>query len=409
MFFSVNLDLIYILISALLGGVILNCMPCVFPVLSLKIMSLIKSAKYKKKISVKGEGLSYTLGVMTSMFVLSSVLLILRHFGHLVSWGYQMQSPMLITLLMYVMFLMGLSFSGFYDFPFIFPNLNGVNTKKEGLIGSFFVGVLSTFIATPCTVPFMVSAITVALSQPSVYSLLIFQVLGFGMALPYLLLSFFPGLLKILPKPGKWMEVLQRFLAFPLYFSAAWLLCILVKQKGTEILFAVLSCAILFVMGIWIMKLVKSWKPVSKFVIFLCLLLLAISPLYFKSVKEFVMQNREPKRIATMEFSQAKLDQLLKEKKTVLLSVGADWCLTCKVNEQVFQLSTVQALFAKKNVYYMKGDLTTKNPEVTAYINQLDKNSIPLYVLYVGGVKVKVLPQVLSEKTVIDIIKQYVE
>lgn len=406
MFFNVNS--IYILICALLGGIILNCMPCVFPILSLKIMSMVKNAQ-KSKILIRADGVLYTLGVMVSMFLLSSILLILRHFGYLVSWGYQMQFPILIALLMYIMFLMGLSFSGFYDLPFIVPNFNNVNSKREGLIGSFIVGMLSTFVATPCTAPFMVSAVTVALNQSNLYSVLIFQVLGFGIALPYLLLSFFPGLLKIIPKPGRWMEVLQRFLAFPLYFSSAWLLCILIKQKGPEILFAVLSCAILFVMGIWIMKFIKSWEPISKFVICLCLLFIAISPLCFEPIKEFLMKHKEAKHVVVMEFSQKKLEQLLEAKETVLLSVSADWCLTCKVNEKILQLDTVQALLMKKKIYYMRGDLTSKNYELTEYINQLDKNSVPLYVLYVDGVKIKVLPQVLSEKIVIDIINKYVK
>ncbi|WP_395877766.1 protein-disulfide reductase DsbD family protein [Ehrlichia muris] len=406
MFF--NDDSIYILVCALLGGIILNCMPCVFPVLSLKIMSMVKNSQ-KSKVSLKADGISYTLGVMVSMFLLSSVLLVLRHFGYLISWGYQMQFPILITLLMYIMFLMGLSFSGFYDLPFIIPTFNQVKSKREGLVGSFIVGILSTFVSTPCTAPFMVSAVTVALSQANLYSLLIFQVLGFGIALPYLLLSFFPGLLKVIPKPGRWMEILQRFLAFPLYFSSAWLLCILIKQKGPEILFAVLSCAILIVMGISVMKFIRSWKPISKFIICLCLLFVAISPLYFESVKEFIMKHKGEKHIVVIEFSQTELEQLLQDKKTVLLSIGADWCLTCKVNERVFQLDTIKTLFIKKNIYYMKADLTSKNPEVTNYINQLDKNSIPLYVLYVNGVKVKILPQVLSEKTVVDIINQYVK
>ncbi|WDM85471.1 thioredoxin family protein [Ehrlichia sp. JZT12] len=407
MFSCFNFNLIHILICALVGGIILNFMPCVFPILSLKIMSVVKSSQSKGKV-IRSDGIAYTLGIMVSMLILSTILLILRYFGHLVNWGYHMQSPIFVTLLMYIIFLMGLSFSGFYDLPFIFPNLSTNKTRKSGLIGSFTVGVLYTFVATPCTGPFMVSAVAVALNQPGFFSLLIFQVLGFGIALPYLLLSFFPELLKVFPKPGRWMEILQRFLAFPLYFSAAWLLCILVKQKGIEVLFAVLSCAILFVMGIWVMKLIKTWKPISKFIVFICLLIVAISPLCFKPVKEFVMRDKTPKYVTVMEFSQKQLNQLLQEKKTVLLSVGADWCLTCKVNEKIFQLDTIQALLAKKNVYYMKGDLTTRNPEVTSYINQLDKNSVPLYVLYVRGVKVKVLPQILSEKTVIEIINEYV-
>ena len=408
MFSYFNLDSFYILLCALIGGIILNCMPCVFPILSLKIMSVVKNAKSKSSV-MKADGIAYTLGIMVSMFVLSSILLILRYFGHLISWGYHMQSSVFIALLMYVMFLMGLAFSGFYDLPFILTNLSAVGPRKGGLMGSFTVGVLNTFIATPCTAPFMVSAVTVALNQPGVFSLLIFQVLGFGIALPYLLLSFFPNLLKLLPKPGRWMEILQRFLAFPLYFSAAWLLCVLIKQSGVEILFSVLSCGILFVMGIWIMKLIKTWKPINKFIIFMCLLVIAISPLCFKPVKEFIMQNKVVKHVKVIEFSQKQLNNLLNEKKTVLLSVGADWCLTCKVNEKIFQLDTIQALLAEKDIYYMKGDLTAKNPEVTSYINQLDKNSVPLYVLYVRGVKVKVLPQVLSEKTVIEIINEYIK
>ncbi|MGN7618792.1 MAG: protein-disulfide reductase DsbD family protein [Ehrlichia sp.] len=321
MFSYFNLDLMYILTCALIGGIILNCMPCVFPILSLKIMSVVRSAGSKNKAMVRADGIAYTMGIMVSMLVLSGILLILRYFGHLVGWGYHMQSPVFVALLMYIMFLMGLSFSGFYDLPFIFPNLISTanSRKKDGLIGSFTVGMLYTFIATPCTAPFMVSAVTVALNKPGFFSLLIFQVLGFGIALPYLLLSFFPGLLKVFPKPGKWMEVLHRFLAFPLYFSAAWLLCILIKQKGIGALFPVLSCGILLVMGIWIVGLIKTWKLIRRFIVFTCLFVVAVSPLCFNPVKDLIMRGKLEKHVTVMEFSQKQLDLLLKDKKNSVI------------------------------------------------------------------------------------------
>ena len=351
-------------------------------------MSIIKNAQHSKKLLIKADAIAYTCGVMVSMLMLSTVLLVLRYFGYVVGWGYHMQSSILITGLMYIMFLMGLSFSGFYHLPFIFPNITSSNTEKKWVVGSFIVGVVSTLVATPCTAPFMVSAVVFALNQPWIYSLLIFQFLGFGIALPYLILSFFPQLLNVLPKPGEWMKILQQLLAFPLYFSATWLLCVLIKQKGIELLFPVLSSIILFVMGIWIMKLISNRNLISKVVIFLIVIVLATSPLYFYKVKEFVMQNKTT-NMGVVEFSETTLAQLLNQKKTVLLSVGADWCLTCRVNERIFQLDTIQALFVKKGVIYMKGDLTSENSEITSFINKLNKEGVPLYVLYVNGEKVK--------------------
>ncbi|QGR03007.1 thiol:disulfide interchange protein [Ehrlichia ruminantium] len=402
------MDLVYVLACSLIGGIILNCMPCVFPVLSLKIMSIVKNVQHSKKSLIRVDGIAYTCGVMVSMLALSVILLIFRYFGYVIGWGYHMQSPILITGLMYIMFLMGLSFSGFYHLPFIFPNITSSNAEKEGIIGSFIVGMISTLVATPCTAPFMVSAIVYALNQPWLYSLLIFQALGFGIALPYLVLSFFPQLLSVLPKPGEWMKILQQFLAFPLYFSATWLLCVLIKQKGIELLFPVLSSVILFVMGIWVMKLINNRKLISKILICLVIVTLAISPLYFHKVKELITQGKTTD-MEVLEFSQATLTKLLEEKKTILLSLGADWCLTCRVNERIFQLDTIKALFAKKGVIYMKGDLTSENSEITSYINKLDKEGVPLYVLYVNGEKVKTLPQMLTEKIVIDTVNKYVK
>ncbi|CAI28315.1 Putative thiol:disulfide interchange protein dsbD precursor [Ehrlichia ruminantium str. Gardel] len=402
------MDLIYVLACSLIGGIILNCMPCVFPVLSLKIMSILKNAQHSKKSLIKADGIAYTCGVMVSMLILSVLLLVLRYFGYVVGWGYHMQSPVLITGLMYIMFLMGLSFSGFYYIPFIFPNITSGYTEKEGLVGSFIVGMISTLIATPCTAPFMVSAIVFALNQPWLYSLLIFQALGFGVALPYLVLSCFPQLLSILPKPGEWMKVLQQFLAFPLYFSAAWLFCILIKQTGIELLFPVLSSVILFVMGIWVMKLINNKKLIGRIVICFVIIIFATSPLYFHKVKESIIRSKTA-NMEVLEFSETTLTQLLDQKKNVLLSVGADWCLTCRVNERIFQLDTIQALFVKKGVIYMKGDLTSENSEMSSYVNKLNKEGIPLYVLYVNGEKVKTLPQMLTEKVVVDTINKYVK
>ncbi|KJV69465.1 protein-disulfide reductase DsbD family protein [Candidatus Neoehrlichia procyonis] len=390
-----TLGLFYTIFCAFIGGIILNCMPCVFPILSLKIMSLVQGGTCKNGYRING--IVYAAGIMSSMFVLSIILLILRHTGSLIGWGFQMQSSVFIVILMYITFLVGLFFSGFLNI--VLPGFVGYNVQS-GMLGNFLSGILSTFIATPCTAPFMVSAVSFAIMYPSIYSIIIFQAIGLGIAFPYLLISFFPKLLFFIPRPGKWMEILKEFLSFPMYISAIWLLYILVKQKGIVFLFPALCGVVLIIAGIWALKFID--KGCFKFLLPLSIVLVIVLSFYYTNKVFYVATASR-----SIEFSQEKLNVLLNKGKSVFLAIGAEWCLTCKLNEQVLESKDIQELLSKKRIIYMKADWTNKDNDIAAYLDKMKQSSIPFYILYVNGNKVKILPQLLSSKILKDTLNDY--
>jgi thiol:disulfide interchange protein DsbD len=236
---SISIGLI--LLFALTGGLLLNIMPCVFPILSLKALQIVQSAAQTPAV-VRSNGIAFTLGVLISFAMIATLLLLLRASGEAIGWGFQLQSPVFVLLLTWLLFAMGLMFSGLWSFGESFMGLGQQLTTGRGKAGAFFTGVLAVIVATPCTAPFMGTALGYALSQSNATALLIFIVLGFGMALPWLLISFWPGLSNWLPKPGAWMELTKQILAFPLYATAAWLLWVLSQQVDQTSLFVALSC-----------------------------------------------------------------------------------------------------------------------------------------------------------------------
>ncbi|QXK91631.1 thioredoxin family protein [Neoehrlichia mikurensis] len=380
-----------VIICAFIGGVILNCMPCVFPILSLKIMSLIQGSADKNNYKVNS--IMYAAGIMFSMFILSAALLILRHTGSLIGWGFQMQSSTFIIILMYITFLVGLFFAGFLNITF--PSFVNYNFQSD-MLGNFLSGILSTFIATPCTAPFMVSAVSFAIMHPGIYSIIIFQVIGLGIAFPYLLISFFPRLLFFLPKPGRWMQILKEFLSFPMYMSSIWLLYVLVKQKGIIFLFPALSGVVLIIAGIWFIKFINNKN--LKFILSLCILLTIMFSFYYTNKIHHIVDFNGQNTIKNVEFSQEKLNDLLQHGKSIFLSIGAEWCLTCKLNEQILESRNIQELFLRKKIIYMKADWTNENDDIATYLDKMKQSSIPFYVLYINGIKVQILPQILSNK-----------
>ncbi|QOD38320.1 cytochrome c biogenesis protein CcdA [Candidatus Wolbachia massiliensis] len=247
------------LVFAFIGGVMLNFMPCVLPILSLKAAAIINDTSNSFKLKLKG--ITYTLGVLTSMLILSLALLILRNIGHAVGWGFHMQSSVFILALLYVMFAIGLCFCGLYDIPLIFSYSGKANS-------SFFVGVLVTLFATPCVTPFMAPAIGFALTQSSIFfSIGIFLFLGFGISFPYLIMSFLPNTLKSLPKPSKWMKTFKHFVFFPMSLSAIWLFWVLIKEPNK---IPVLTGLLSFMFSIWIWSFTNSLKSLTKSVLFFC-------------------------------------------------------------------------------------------------------------------------------------------
>ena len=402
-----NTELLNVFLLAFGGGALLNFMPCVFPILSLKIMSLVRQ-RTEGREGVVQDCLFYAAGVLLSMLCLTGALLVLRATGSFLGWGYQLQSPMLVTALLYITFLMGLSFSGWYEVHLgAFWRANPMGGRY---VESFMAGVLSTVIGTPCAAPFMVSAVSVALLQPGWYSLFVFQFMGLGIVFPYLMFALVPGAVTLLPKPGKWTEYLKQFLAFPMYLTSVWLLHVLVSQKGVAVLFPALCSVVALVLLIWLLRCVAEVGKISQGVA----LLLTVAMLVFSSIYIGQSAIENPSNIADpvdTQFSSANLQRLLDAGENVFVAVGAEWCLLCKTNEVLIGSEKVREVFRAYNVKYVQASWTKMDPEVTDYLRSVGYGSVPCYVLYVKGKRVKEqLPtQLLSDEKLVSFLVKNLE
>lgn len=371
---------------ALLGGLILNLMPCVFPVLSMKALSL-ASMKDKDIAKARRHGLSYAAGVIGSFVLIAGILIALKSAGAQIGWGFQLQSPLIILILAYLLFLIGLNLSGFFEFSGRFANIGQSLTAKAGYGGSFFTGVLATIVATPCTAPFMGVAMGVALTLPTPAALSIFVALGVGLALPYVLLCFVPALRHLLPHPGPWMETFRQFLAFPMFASAAWLVWVLAQQADPmAVLSALLGMvAIGFVLWLYKVRPAGGAPRVLTFILALTTLGFVVSTLILPHPEG--MTKPSPQEIVDgrnwEDFTKKRLDTLLADGFPVFVNMTAAWCITCKVNEKVaLDTDHTRAIFADKNIQYLKGDWTNQNPEITEYLASHGRSGVPIYVYY---------------------------
>ena len=371
------------LVLAIMGGIILNLMPCVFPVLSMKALSLVKMND-KERTLAKKHGLAYTLGVVLSFIAIGAALLVLKEAGSSVGWGFQLQSPIIVALLAYLLFLIGLNLIGFFEFGAGLSHAGDKLTKGSSLSSSFFTGALATIVATPCTAPFMGTAMGFAITQPAIISLSIFAALGFGLALPYLVLSYVPALRAALPKPGPWMDIFKQFLAFPIFASAIWLVWVLSEQAGSYGVFLVLLGMLAISFCVWLSHL-KS-KGHMHFVIrtlfILCLFLPFFSLSYIKTTEN--MTSSEHKVYAFGKpFTPERLDKLLERNDPVFVEMTAAWCITCKVNNAVaLNVDSTKDLFAQNNVQYLIGDWTNYDDKISRYLEQFGRNGVPIYVYY---------------------------
>ncbi len=402
------------ILFALLGGLILNLMPCVFPVLSMKALSLVK-LKDKELSKARMNGIAYTVGILACFTVIAGILLLLKAGGAQVGWGFQLQHPAIILFLAYLFFTLGLNLIGFFEINFKFVNAGQSLTQKTGMTGSFFTGVLATLVATPCTAPFMGVAMGYALTQPAYVSLLIFLALGFGLALPYLALTFSPALRHILPKPGAWMETFKQFLAFPMFASACWLLWVLSQQiSHMGQLFALLGM-LAIALGVWLLRKQPARKEARLAVLVLAFLTFGFVFSTFLTVQQDEAQTAEQIALEAEDnwegFTRAKLDDYLKGNDPIFVNMTAAWCITCKVNEKVaLAIDSTRNLFEQKNVRYLKGDWTNQNPEITNFLEEYGRSGVPIYVYYgprmEGGARPEpvVLPQILTPGIVEDTI-----
>lgn len=388
---------LYTLLIALIGGVILNLMPCVFPVLSIKALSFISSSGSSHSHHV--HGWVYTAGAVFSFLTIGGIIIGIRALGGDADWGKQLQSPIFVAFMFYLFLVMGLSLSGFVHFGSSMMGIGQSLTTRQGLQGSFFTGVLAVVVASPCTAPFMAPALGVALTQSPVIALSVFTALGLGMALPFLLLSYSPKLAALLPKPGAWMETLKQFLAFPLYITAVWLLWVLGRQTSVDAAAVVILGAIAISFAIWLIQHKPKNNAVKMFVYSLTIVSVAAGFGLAVKAKEF------GKSELWQPYSAELVAELRNSGHPVFLNLTAAWCITCHANERVaLNREAVKDAANELNVSMVKGDWTNEDPRITALMHEYRRSGVPLYLMFPAdsSLPAEVLPQFLTQATVLE-------
>ncbi len=392
---SVNLWLAILL--ALGGGLILNLMPCVLPVLSLKALGLAQSGESRRH--ARAHALWYTAGVLASFLALGAAVLALRKAGLALGWGFQLQQPLVVGALVYVIAAVGLSLSGVFSIGAGWAGTGEKLTRKSGAVGDFFTGVLAVVVASPCTAPFMGTAMAFAFASGTAAAMAVFAALGLGLALPFLLIGFVPMLAKVLPKPGAWMESLKQILAFPMYLTAVWLLWVLGRQLGVDAMAHVLAGVAVLALALWCWEKARWTGSLFKRVLAVVLLALALWPL-------LALRGVDAKAPASAAesanaWSQVRLDELRANGRTVFVNMTADWCVTCKANEKrVLDTDAFRASLDAAGAIYLTGDWTHVDPAITAFLEAHNAVGVPLYVVFHGQEEGIVLPTVLTQAAV---------
>ncbi|MGD9582359.1 MAG: protein-disulfide reductase DsbD family protein [Lysobacterales bacterium] len=388
------------LLLALLGGLILNLMPCVLPVLSLKAMSLAQAGETPE--SAHRHALWYTGGVMVAFAAIGLLVLGLRVGGQALGWGFQLQQPVVVALMAFVMVVLGLSLSGVVTLGSSLTNIGSGLAQHNGPKGDFFTGVLAVIVASPCTAPFMGGALAFAFTQPSSIALLVFLALGLGLALPFLLIGFIPGLAQRLPKPGAWMETLKQLLAFPLYLTAVWLAWVLGHQRGADAMALWLAGTLALIAGLWWWERGRyrdfhhsRWIGAALMIGLALASVAAIHGLPASAAISRADADSEP-------WSAPRLAELRASGRPVFVNMTADWCLSCKVNERTTLGSQrFRKLLQDTGTVYLKGDWTNEDSAISAFLKEQDAVGVPLYVYFAPGSQTGIkLPAVLTPELV---------
>lgn len=375
------------------GGLILNLMPCVFPILSIKVLNFVEVAHDHPR-RIRRHGLYFMAGVVLSFVLMAGLLLLLRDFGLPVGWGFQLQTPVVVAILALLFFAIGLNLLGVYDLGTNLQNLGSDLVDKPGGRAAFFTGVLAVVVAAPCVGPLAAAALGLALTQPPFVMLLIAAFLGLGLAAPFVLFSFLPGLLRFMPRPGAWMQTFKEVLSFPMFASALWLAWVLVQQSGANGLLFLGIAALSLSFAIWAgKKPSKRWKTTG----LVAALLVVVSTVWVARLP--VASSTSHLAEGQREWSRSLVADLRDEGQAVFVDVTAAWCVTCQINKlRVLDDDDVQAAFARYGVAQLRADWTNRNEDIAELITEHGQAGVPLYLLYpANGGPAAVLPTILTE------------
>ena len=374
-------------LGAFLGGLILNLMPCVFPIISLKALSIAKTA-HGDRSTIRQSAWAYTAGVLVSFLVFAGLVIALKAAGASVGWGFQLQSPWLVALLSLLLFAIGLNLLGVFEIGGRFQNIGSGSVNRSGSFSSFLTGVLAVIVATPCTAPFMAGAVGLALAGSAVVTLIIFLALGLGFALPFLLIAYVPGLLSRLPKPGAWMETFKQVLAFPMFAASIWLAWVLTLQAGPTGILKLMFSALALGFSFWVLRKTGGFAKILGGV---TIVLALILPLTTSPAGGSVELKSNPWSAQAVEAARA-------EGRPVFVDFTAAWCVTCKVNEAlVLKTQKTAQLLKDTNTEFLIADWTNKDDVIAAELKRHGRAGVPLYLVYrPRETEVQILPQILT-------------
>ena len=394
-------SLLTILGGMFLGGLILNLMPCVFPVIGLKIMGFVQQAGADRR-KVALHGITFALGVLLSFGVLSGILFVARAAagGAAIGWGYQLQNPWVVLGLMLLMFLLALNLFGVFEIGAGATSIGGSLQSKQGIAGSLFSGVLATLVATPCSAPFLGTAIGAAIGLPALQFFAAFTAMAIGLALPYLVLSIVPDLVKSLPRPGAWMESFKQAMSFPLFATAGYLLWVYAGQIGLENLLLPIIGLTMVAVAAWIHG---RWNMPHKS--HGCRTVTGISVIVIAIAGIWLAHPPKAHDLAWEPWSESRVTELLAEQKPVYIDFTAQWCATCQVNKKRAYTNEVVALMKQKRVATLKADKTNPNPAIEAALRKLGRSAIPVNVLIAPGKEPVILPELLSPEDLLNLLK----
>lgn len=398
-----------VILFAFFGGLILNAMPCVFPILALKVFSVTGG-----QARARANALSYTAGILVAFSALGAMLLLLRAGGATAGWGFQFQSPVFVAGMAWLLFAVGLNFSGVFEIGGGYSGIGQGLAARGGHAGSFFTGLLAVLVATPCTAPFMGVAIAAALASTAAVTMTVFLAMGLGLAAPFLVLALFPPLARLAPKPGRWMVVFRQALAFPMYGAAIWLLWVMAQEAGPAGVLATAGGALLIGFSGWAWNAAAPIgpdgvrSPASRFARAMAL----AAVLAAAAVAAGIGSAETFSGIAAVEadterYSADRLAALRAEGRPVFVNMTAAWCVTCLVNERLALGSeAVRDYFSKHGIAYLKGDWTRQDPAITGFLHEHGRDGVPLYVFFPpANAPPTILPQILTENTVLDAVR----